>query len=143
MSRMIARELAFKVLFQVDVGHHPWQEALVRTSEEQLLQEQSQIFFETLVKGTMEHLKEIDGEIANHSREWTLERLANTDRNILRLAIYELKYEDDIPPGVTINEAVELAKRYGDDESGKFVNGILGQILREINPVDNQGKVKN
>ncbi|HYH03368.1 MAG TPA: transcription antitermination factor NusB, partial [Bacillota bacterium] len=68
--------------------------------------------------------------IAKFAREWTLERMANTDRNILRMALFELTFLKDIPPSVTVNEAVELAKRYGDAESGKFVNGILGEMIR-------------
>jgi N utilization substance protein B len=130
MSRHIARELAFKILFQTDVGRNPWQEVLPRTIEENELPEKSQIFLEQLVRGTIQQLKIIDAEIIKYAQDWKLERMANTDRNILRMAIYEIKFLDDIPPGVTINEAVDLAKRYGDDESGKFVNGILGNIVR-------------
>lgn len=132
MSRTIAREMAFKLLFQTDVGRNPWQQAMARMLEEEPLPEKSREFLEQLVKGTLQHLKEIDQLITQHSREWTLERMANTDRNILRMAIYEIKYIEDVPAGAAINEAVELAKRYGDENSGKFVNGILGQIVREM-----------
>ncbi|HOP73513.1 MAG TPA: transcription antitermination factor NusB [Bacillota bacterium] len=132
MSRTIAREMAFKLLFQTDVGRNPWQQAMARMVEEEPLPEKSREFLEQLVKGTLQHLKEIDQLITQHSREWTLERMANTDRNILRMAIYEIKYIEDVPAGAAINEAVELAKRYGDENSGKFVNGILGQIVREM-----------
>jgi transcription antitermination factor NusB len=132
MSRHIARELAFKILFQTDVGRNPWQEVLPRTIAENNLPEQSCIFLEQLVKGTVQNLKSIDAEIIKYAQDWKLERMANTDRNILRMAVYEIKFLTEIPPGVTINEAVELAKRYGDDESGKFVNGILGNIARTV-----------
>lgn len=124
--------MAFKLLFQTDVGRNPWQQAMARMLEEEPLPEKSREFLEQLVKGTLQHLKEIDQLITQHSREWTLERMANTDRNILRMAIYEIKYIEDVPAGAAINEAVELAKRYGDENSGKFVNGILGQIVREM-----------
>ncbi len=124
--------MAFKLLFQTDVGRNPWQQAMARMVEEEPLPEKSREFLEQLVKGTLQHLKEIDQLITQHSREWTLERMANTDRNILRMAIYEIKYIEDVPAGAAINEAVELAKRYGDENSGKFVNGILGQIVREM-----------
>lgn len=130
MSRSVARELAFKILFQTDVGRNPWQEVLPRTLNETPLPDKSRLFLEELVKGTIKHLKEIDQQIIKYAREWTLERMANTDRNILRMAIYEIEYMDDVPPGVSINEAVELAKKYGDVDSGKFVNGILGQIVK-------------
>ena len=131
MSRTIAREMAFRILFQVDIGKNVWQEEVARTlSEEEGLSEASQEFLKELVRGTLEHQKAIDEHIAKFAREWTLERMANTDRNILRMALFELTFLKDIPPSVTVNEAVELAKRYGDEESGKFVNGILGEMIR-------------
>jgi transcription antitermination protein NusB len=134
MSRHVARELAFQVLFQTDVGRNPWQEVLPRTLDENELPETSRTFLEQLVKGTIQELKSIDAEIIKYAQEWKLDRMANTDRNILRMAIYEIKFIKEIPPGVSINEAVELAKRYGDDESGKFVNGILGNVVRNNGP---------
>jgi len=132
MSRHLSRELAFKILFQADVGRNPWQQVLTDTLNEYKLPENSRLFLEQLVKGTVQYLKEIDIEITKYSEDWKLERMANTDRNILRMAFYEIKYLDDIPPGVTINEAVELAKKYGDEESGKFINGILGNLARNL-----------
>ncbi|MGE5583486.1 MAG: transcription antitermination factor NusB [Bacillota bacterium] len=130
MSRHIAREIAFKILFQTDVGRNPWQEVLPRTLQENDLPEKSRQFLEQLVKGTIRNLKMIDDVIIKYAQDWKLDRMANTDRNILRMAIYELKFLPDIPAGVTVNEAVELAKRYGDEESGRFVNGILGNVAR-------------
>jgi N utilization substance protein B len=135
LSRAAARELAFKIIFQVDIGKNNWQDVLSRTlSEEEDLPDKSRSFLEELVTGTVGHQKEIDREISQYTRDWSLERMANTDRNILRMALFELKYLGDIPPGVTVNEAVELAKRYGDVDSGKFVNGILGEIVRNSDP---------
>ncbi len=136
MSRRVARELAFSVLFQVDVGKNRWQEALPRTLEENPLPEASRNFFESLVKGTVNHLAAIDAEIVKYAQDWKLDRMANTDRNILRIAIYELKFTTDIPVSVTVNEAVELAKRYGDPESGKFVNGLLGNVARNLTGIE-------
>jgi N utilization substance protein B len=132
MSRHLSREIAFKILFQADVGRNPWQQVLTHTLNERRLPESSKTFLEQLVKGTIHYLKEIDAEIIKYSEDWKIERMANTDRNILRMAIYEIKYLEDIPPGVTINEAVELAKKYGDEESGRFVNGILGNLARNL-----------
>jgi N utilization substance protein B len=132
MSRHLSRDLAFKILFQADVGHNPWQQVLAYTCNEYKFPESSRLFLEQLVKGTIRHLKEIDAEITKYSEDWKLERMANTDRNILRMAIFEIKYLEEIPPGVTVNEAVELAKKYGDEESGKFVNGILGNLVRNL-----------
>jgi N utilization substance protein B len=131
MSRKIARELAFQILFQVDVGKNKWQEVLARTlSEATELPEQSREFLTVLVRGTMEHQAQVDEAIAKYAREWTVDRMANTDRNILRMAMFELAYLSDVPTGATVNEAVELAKRYGDVDSGKFINGILGELIR-------------
>lgn len=142
MSRHLSRDLAFKILFQADVGRNPWQQVLTYTCNEYKLPESSKVFLEQLVKGTIHHLKEIDAEIMKYSEDWKLERMANTDRNILRMAVCEIKYLDDIPAGVTVNEAVELAKKYGDEESGKFVNGILGNLVRNMEKNLSENKSK-
>jgi N utilization substance protein B len=83
-----------------------------------------------LVRGALDHLPEIDQIIVDHAREWRIERMANIDRNVLRLALYEMAHRPDIPVSVSINEAVELAKKFGTGESGRFVNGILGNAAR-------------
>lgn len=85
-----------------------------------------------LMSGIIDHLDEIDGWIADTAENWTLERMPIVDRNIIRLAAYEIAYCDDIPTGVAINEAVEMAKYFGSDESPKFVNGVLGRIAIAI-----------
>lgn len=86
-------------------------------------------FATQLVRGTAESLAEIDTLIAEHSEHWEMDRMPTIDRNILRLATYELLYRDDIPPKVTINEAVELAHKFSTSDSGKFVNGILDKLM--------------
>jgi len=91
-------------------------------------------FAERLVQGVLTHAETIDAIIRENAANWSLERMARTDRNILRMAIYELLHVDDVPGSVTINEAVELAKIYGDADSGRFVNGILGNVLRRYAP---------
>jgi N utilization substance protein B len=92
-------------------------------------------FTDRLTSGIHEHLKIIDERISRHATNWQLKRMAVIDRNVLRIGVYELIYASDIPPKVTINEAVELAKKYGDMESSKFVNGILDKIHKtEIGP---------
>ncbi|HEY8345575.1 MAG TPA: transcription antitermination factor NusB [Bacillota bacterium] len=132
MSRRLARELAFQTLFQVDIGHIPWKEALTRTSQDHDLPAKSRIFLEELVGGVINNLKWIDDLLTEFSAEWPLQRMANTDRNILRLAVFELMRMKDVPVEVTVNEAVELAKVYGEEDSGRFVNGVLGNIIRKI-----------
>lgn len=130
MSRRAAREEAFKVIFQIDLGKTPWKEALLRNLKESSLSEAGQSFLKQLVEGTMTHLAEIDAEITKYAQDWKLDRMLSTDRNILRLALYELKFQNEIPVGATVNEAVELAKIYGDDDSARFINGILGNVIR-------------
>jgi N utilization substance protein B len=91
-------------------------------------------FIARLVKGVLEHIAEIDKIIEKAAPQWPLEQIAMVDRNVLRLGLYELLYADreEVPPKVAINEAIELAKSFGGDSSGKFVNGVLGTVYREI-----------
>ena len=91
-------------------------------------------FADALVRGTAEKLAELDGTIEANAAHWSLARIAPVERNILRLAAYELLFRDDIPERVAINEAIELAKQYGSEESGAFVNGILDQIRLHLRP---------
>ena len=89
-------------------------------------------FSKELILGVCVHLKELDGLIGKASKNWRLERIARVDRSILRLAVYELLYRDDIPPRVSINEAVDLGKKFGTEESGAFINGILDKIYTTL-----------
>lgn len=92
----------------------------------------TRLFADPLIRGTIAHRAEIDPQIQKHARNWDLHRMAAVDRNILRLAVYEMLHRDDIPPVVTINEAVDIAKKYSTDDSGKFVNGILDSFRKEL-----------
>ena len=85
-------------------------------------------YFLEIINGVLNSLKEIDELIESKAKDWTIERISKMDLPILRVAIYEIKHREDIPVGVSINEAVELAKKYGSDDSPKFINGLLGQI---------------
>ncbi|HQE91108.1 MAG TPA: transcription antitermination factor NusB [Verrucomicrobiota bacterium] len=89
-------------------------------------------FAEPLIQGALQHRNEVDAVIRKHARNWELHRIAVVDRNILRLAIYEMLYREDIPPVVSINEAVDIAKKFSTQDSGKFVNGILDQVKGEL-----------
>jgi len=89
-------------------------------------------FAKRIVLGVMEHRQEIDRLIKERSENWRLDRMTIIDRNILRIAIFELLYCGDIPPKVTLNEAIDLGKRYGSEESGSFINGILDRIQNEV-----------
>lgn len=89
-------------------------------------------FAEPLIRGALEHRDEADTLIKKHARNWELHRIAAVDRNILRLAIYEMLHREDIPPVVSINEAVDIAKKFSTQDSGKFVNGILDKVKSEL-----------
>jgi N utilization substance protein B len=91
-----------------------------------------QLFSDPLIRGVIEHQAKIDEEIQKHAKNWSLQRMAAVDRNVLRLAAYEMLFRDDIPPIVSINEAVDIAKKFSTHDSGKFVNGILDQIRKEL-----------
>lgn len=126
--RRRSREVALQVLFQHEVGRLPIAEALEAARREAADVEWP--FVEALCLGTAGRRAELDALIVPHLSGWTLDRLASIDRVVVRMALYEMRYLGT-PPGVVISEAVELAKRYGTDESGRFVNGILGTIYRE------------
>jgi N utilization substance protein B len=90
------------------------------------------LFAEPLIRGALEHRDEADAVIVKHAKNWELHRIAAVDRNILRLAIYEMLHREDIPPVVSINEAVDIAKKFSTQDSGKFVNGILDKVKGEL-----------
>jgi N utilization substance protein B len=128
MKRRTAREKALQALFQVNVSNTEPNEAIEHVLDE----EKPDGFMNNLVFGTIEHEQELDSLITPHLVNWTIDRLANIDKTILRMAAYELKYEQDIPANVTLDEAVELAKAFGDDHSSKFVNGVLSKIKKQL-----------
>lgn len=127
MSRRRTRELALQVMFEVDVGRQELPAALERARAQLSVGEGD--WLRALCEGAWAARAEIDRTLAPLMRDWPLERLANTDRTVLRLAAYELLHRDT-PPQIVINEAVTLAKRYGTEESGRFVNGVLGTLAR-------------
>ncbi|MHC1764426.1 MAG: transcription antitermination factor NusB [Verrucomicrobiia bacterium] len=114
-----------------DKGVARWGEAVELpppTAEEAAVR----VFAEPLIRGTLQHVGEIDAEIKKYAKNWDLHRMAVVDRNVLRLAIYEMRHREDIPPIVSINEAVDIAKRFSTEESGKFVNGILDKVKGDL-----------
>jgi transcription antitermination protein NusB len=132
MSRRKARELALQAMFQLDFNDIEPMEALQAAyGETQGTGARTRSYANALVDGTCSHLPEIDALISELSLEWTLERMPGVDRNIARIAVYELKYsQEEITPNVVINEAVELAKAFGTDDSSRFINGILGALVK-------------
>jgi transcription antitermination protein NusB len=129
LSRRLARETAVQVLFQIDIAQGDPARAVEHVAEEFAIPAASKEFALRLVSGTLTNMQQIDNIVQSVSQEWNMARMANVDRNILRLATYELFFCPDIPGNVSVNEAIELAKLYSGEEAGKFVNGILGVLL--------------
>jgi len=127
-GRRLSREMGLKALFQVDLVKANIEETLKYTFENGEFSDEVKEFTLLLVKGVMSNLSEIDKAINNYTNNWSLERITNIDRNILRISICEILYLKNIPKSVSINEAVELAKKYGTKSSFSFVNGVLGKI---------------
>jgi N utilization substance protein B len=127
--RKKARELAFKILFALDVGKNSLPDVVNSLSPESPVVMSLAL---ELVKGVNSHIKELDEKIVPLLENWEFGRISATDRNVLRLAIYEINYVKENDPGVAVFEAVEIAKKYGSDKSKEFVNGILRSYLRQM-----------
>ncbi len=134
MSRRLARELAFKTLFQVDMGKNDPELALklmLDSDSDEELSPSEKNYVTEVVMGCLKEKAYIDNCIKRYLKKWHIERLSGVDRNLLRLAVYEIKFKEDIPPVVSINEAIELVKVYQGEESASFINGILDNISKE------------
>lgn len=133
MKRRKGREYAFQLLFRCDfTGKDPDRTDLDEFWTDKDGDAEIREFTEDIVYGTIRHLSDIDAAIRKAAENWVLERMAAADRNILRFAIYELLYRRDFPSTVTINEAIEIAKKYSTNESASFINGILDKIAKGI-----------
>lgn len=136
-ARRTGRERALQALYQLEMGAHSPAEALAAAwssaEEEGKPDPDAQSFALALVSGVQEHRAEIDALIEEHSHNWRMERMSRIDRNVLRLATFELKFREDIPRKVTLNEAIELGKTFGNEESSKFINGLLDRIAVALN----------
>ncbi|MCM3586383.1 transcription antitermination factor NusB [Mesobacillus maritimus] len=129
MKRRTAREKALQALFQIDMSKVETNEAIEHVLEDQ----PSDAYLTKLVEGVLEHQDEIDQTIVNHLEKWSIERLAHVDRSLLRLAIYELVYcKEEVPANVVLDEAIEIAKLYGDDQSSRFINGLLSKVKQAL-----------
>lgn len=130
--RTKARELALQFLYQLDLRGEVVLEDLSEFLSSATKDREVQDFARRLVTGTKDCCSELDVTLAKVARNWDLRRMATIDRNVLRMAIYELLYCEDIPPKVSINEAIELGKKYSTANSGAFVNGILDRVKSEF-----------
>ena len=125
-KRTLARELVLKILYQADIRKESMSLLAQSFSDlSEINDSETKSFAHLLISGIEKNLKEIDQKIFEYAANWDLSRMAFIDRNILRMGIFELLYMPDVPSKVSINESIELAKKYGDIESSKFVNGIL------------------
>jgi len=132
IKRRRSRESALQVLYQWDLTQQDAQRGLAHFEEHFLFLKEKDAFLERIVQGVLEHCHEIDRLIEQYSENWRLNRISPIDRTILRIAIFELLYCEEIPPKVALNEAVDLGKRFGSENSGSFINGILDRILNEV-----------
>jgi len=137
-KRRKSRGLALQLLYQLDVTKQDPPKVLAQFQQHFLPDEERDEFLESLVLGVLEHSQEIDRLLKQFSENWRLDRMSIIDRNILRMATFELLYCDDIPPKVTLNEAIDLGKEYGTEESGSFINGILDRLQKEIGKIDSK-----
>lgn len=128
VSRKLAREMAVEFLFQIEFQREAIKEQVEDFLDSLGEENFDKDYFFEIVNGVMNCLQEINETIETKAKGWTLDRIAKIDLAILRVAIYEMRHRDDIPIGVSINEAVELAKKYGTDDSSRFINGLLGQV---------------
>jgi N utilization substance protein B len=129
-KRRNARELALKILFQIEVGKFSPEEALATSFEQVRPAAEDQEYVTEIVEGVGRESRELDAIISELAEGWRLDRLAKVDKNVLRAALYELRHRTDLPASVVVNDAVEVAKKYSTEDSGRFVNGILGSFLR-------------
>ena len=127
--RRQARMIALQTLYEYDIANHAPTEILQRHAEERNLHPKVIEYAQELVLGVRDHLAEIDAHIQSAAREWPLQQMARIDKNILRLAIYEILFNNTVPAKAAINEAVELAKSFGSETSSRFINGVLGTIF--------------
>jgi len=132
-TRRKAREISLQVLFQLETGDKGLTVGEVFTlfCRNFDAPREARTFAWELVSGVREHLQELDSHLNNASEHWRLDRMSHVDRNILRQALYEIFYIKDIPAKVSINEAIDLGKKFGTDESGAFINGILDRIHKQ------------
>ena len=132
-ARRKARELALQMLFQRDMSGNPAEQIIETFEELQKSKPNTREFATKIFHGTVEHMTAIDEMIQNQAENWRLSRMAAVDRNIIRMSVYEFLHEDDTPKLVIIDEAIEIAKKYGTQKSSQFINGILDGILKRYN----------
>lgn len=142
MKRRLAREIAVQSLYQMEMNEVESEEAVMMLLTEAAGDNESEVklsdvdatkaFVLEIVNGTWNHKEAIDRLLTDYLKGWQVSRLSKVDRQVLRLAVYEMIFRDDVPGKVAVNEAIELAKHFGTEESGKFVNGVLGKMIQDL-----------
>lgn len=138
MNRHLGRMIAMQTLFEYDFRDDSDIEEIKSRNINEYSEATDSIFVEKLVDGTITNLEKIDKDIEKAAPEWPIDQISLIDKSILRLAIFELQNETDVPAKVVINEAVELGKQFGGDNSSKFINGVLGTIFDQISPEEGE-----
>jgi len=133
MKRIETREEAVKIAYSMDINKDYDKTLPNQYVEHFNLQEMDLEYLNRTIGNMIDNLEEIDKHITENSKDWKIERIAKVDLAVLRIALSEILYDETIPPSVSINEAVEISKKYSSDDSHKFINGILGTVVREIN----------
>lgn len=131
MGRRASREMAMKLLYQLEIQREDIEEQKKLFFEENTLAEKDRAYISDVIDGVISNHEFINNLIEVHSKGWKISRLSKVDLSIMRLSIYEICFREDIPYNVSVNEAVELAKKYSSEEAGSFVNGILSKVSRE------------
>ncbi len=134
--RRQARISALQALYELDTTNHPVGDVIAYRLEEQNLPPEGEAFLRLLIAGVLQHRERLDSLIQQHAPAWPVAQIAVVDRNILRMALFELSGQTDTPAKVAINEAVDLAKLFGSDSSSRFVNGVLGSAIADHKRVD-------
>lgn len=131
MGRRASRETVMKLLYQLEIRKDDKEQQIKEVLEEDNLTKSDRQYIEDIANGVCNNIYYIDSLIEKHSKGWKINRISKVDLSILRLSIYEINFRDDIPFSVSINEAVELAKKYSSEDSGSFINGILSKIPKQ------------
>jgi len=150
MKRRLAREITVQSLYQMEMNEVNAEQAVAMLIEEAQHDNESNVklenaaeltrFVKELVGGILERKNDIDALLSDFLKGWQVDRLSRVDKQILRLAAFEMVFRDNVPPKVAVNEAIELAKHFGTDESGKFVNGVLGKMIKELDRIKNASR---
>jgi len=141
--RRKARELALQAMFQSEFTKKPTLEQLTLLVENFQVNKKALPYAVAILEGIADHMVEIDQLIAKHAENWRLDRMSPVDRNIIRIAVYELIYCKDVPETVSINEAIEIAKKFSTNDAKSFINGILDAIVKSKTPTVANGQGKN